>query len=646
MPELIEPFPSPIGVAVQTQPSYVPSGNMYDFAIAGIPFFTAASQQYPYKRETAPYRRTQIDQTREPGEQTLLGWWLRSQSSFHFGAGVKYQEPVQGDTVGFRFWKSAGINPWTIGKVTLLNDVSKVAGITITGSPKVVGGVDANGVNVAIVSDGSTLYRVLADGTKTTLTWGGSGNILALATDGTNYYVANATNVYGGPLTGGSSGSSVFAFPASVSTVSMGWAKQRLIVGAGAKIWEIVPGAAAPTTPIYAHPLAGWRWSSIADGPNCIYVAGYNGTSSSIYRLSLDTSGALPTLSNAVTAADLPGGEYITSIATYVGKFIAIGTNYGIRIGSIDTTGYSTSGQITYGPITVYTNGFDPVYNRTISGTPVYQFAFDDRFVYATATNVIDDGNGGVASGLIRIDLSRDNGGGMMAWATDLNIGGSTATGVATVGYSGKKIVVGTAGVYIESSTTVSTGYMDTGQIRYLTLEDKHFKLIKPRITRPIDGSVTLSTITIDGAESTIMTIDNSIDPTEDIGTGLRNPSESIGFRFLLNHGTGTGPEFNGYQLKALPAVRRQRQLTIPVMNYDFEEDRYNVIDGYEGRAGERLLTLETIESLGDVVTVQDFTLGESVQAVIESLEFVRITPPERRYKGFGGILYITARTV
>ena len=89
--------------------TYQNTSNQYDVAVAGLPFFLGPSKEYPYKRETAQYRKQQIDQQKEPGEQTLTGWWLRSQSSFHYGAGIRYEEPVEGETVSYRFNKSAGI---------------------------------------------------------------------------------------------------------------------------------------------------------------------------------------------------------------------------------------------------------------------------------------------------------------------------------------------------------------------------------------------------------------------------------------------------------------------------------------------------------------------------------------------------------
>jgi hypothetical protein len=98
--------------------------------------------------------------------------------------------------------------------------------------------------------------------------------------------------------------------------------------------------------------------------------------------------------------------------------------------------------------------------------------------------------------------------------------------------------------------------------------------------------------------------------------------------------------------LKALPAVRRQRIITLPLLCYDFEGDRYNMTTGYEGRASERISALEGIESGGDVIVLQDFTNNETIRGVIESITFIRMTPPERRFKGFGGMLMAQFRTV
>jgi hypothetical protein len=725
----------PVGQPSNAGSTYVNTSNQYDVALAGLPFFLGPSKEYPYKRETAQYRKQQIDQQKEPGEQTLTGWWLRSQSSFNYGAGIRYEEPVEGATVGQRFNKSAGVDVFNTGKVTLLPDVTKLS-TSVTDGVKMVGGTDTNGVDVVIWADNANLYRTTAAGTTTTLTWGGSGTILAVAQDGVNYYAANATGIYKGPLTGGSSGTSIFTHPTAVgtvTTVSMGWVKQRLVAGVNNYLYEVTPitsytvnagelkinvatlvtsaahnfsvgsqitvasigtafngtfsVSAVPsstqfsyyhnytdqqfatglagtvvlasnnTLPIYAHPNPTWVWTGICEGPNAIYVAGYAGDSSTVYRLSLDTSGAIPLLTKALTAADMPKGEIIHAMGAYIGKYMVFGTNKGIRVGQIDTSGFVSSGYITYGPLTVVTNGYDPATGTNLAGYPCKSITFNDRYAYCTVTNYIDtDGTGTtLKSGLIKIDLSKEIAPNQMAYATHLQVPSTAeATAVCVIGSTNKLAIgVKATGVYFQASTLVASGYLQTGQIRYFTLEDKHFELIKLRQTQPMLGRLKLTVVNSDGSTADIMTVDNTFDFTQDI-TGMDTqdvfPKESLALRFTMystaSQAVGTEDSFNGYQLKALPAVKRQRIITLPLLCYDFEGDRFNMTTGYEGRAAERIQSLEEIESGGDVVTLQDFTNNETVRGVIESITFIRMTPPERRFKGFGGMLVAQFRTV
>jgi hypothetical protein len=86
--------------------------------------------------------------------------------------------------------------------------------------------------------------------------------------------------------------------------------------------------------------------------------------------------------------------------------------------------------------------------------------------------------------------------------------------------------------------------------------------------------------------------------------------------------------------------------MRFPVYCFDVETDRYNVQVGYEGKAQARLIALEELEENGDVLTWQDLTTGESRQVIIEQISFTRMTPPDKRFDGFGGVVEITIRTV
>ena len=86
--------------------------------------------------------------------------------------------------------------------------------------------------------------------------------------------------------------------------------------------------------------------------------------------------------------------------------------------------------------------------------------------------------------------------------------------------------------------------------------------------------------------------------------------------------------------------------IQFPVWCFDVETDRYNVKAGYDGRAWERIETLENLEAVGDIINIQDFTIDERVQGIIEKIQFSRKTPPSGNFSGFGGVLLITVRTV
>jgi hypothetical protein len=105
--------------------NFLSGQESYDVAIGPLPFFLNATDETPYRRQTAQYRKQQIDQSNEPGEQSITGWWVRAQSSFHSGDGINFYDPSAGETVSYRFSDSKGVDVWTKGKVTLLKSCTQ-----------------------------------------------------------------------------------------------------------------------------------------------------------------------------------------------------------------------------------------------------------------------------------------------------------------------------------------------------------------------------------------------------------------------------------------------------------------------------------------------------------------------------------------
>jgi hypothetical protein len=447
--------------------NYAATGEAYDIAIAGLPFFLLNSDDAPYRRVTAQYRKQQIDQSREPGEQTLTGWWVRSQSSFHLGAGIKFFEPVQEESLRFQYTESKGVDVWTRGQATLLNDT---ASFYAGAAPAQLIGVNDGTNDCIYVTDGSALKKITTGGTATTITQAGTpSTIYSVTTNGSSYYFINGTHIHKGSV--GATPADTEIYNATVTRATIRYVKQRLIAAIGNVIYELDATRTSSTglpTALYTHPNANWVWSSIAEGPQAIYISGYdpNGTSSSVFKVGLDatTSNSLgfPTLETPTVIIDLPEGERINDFDVYLGAYAVLATNLGFRVGIADATG-----DVQYGPL-------------LFKDAPCNAIAFRDNFAYLS-TKI--DGE----AGLVRVDLSTTILGNSLffPWAWDLVAAGTSVTAdqVAFFGNSDRAAFTTGNNTWAESTTSlVAEGYLRTGYIRYNTLETKIFKLIQARI--------------------------------------------------------------------------------------------------------------------------------------------------------------------
>ena len=729
------PLSNPAGAT-----SYALTGVAYDMAIAGLPFFINASDDTPYRRQTAEYRKQQIDQTREAGEQTLTGWWLRSQSSFHQGQGINFFEPIQDESLRFQYTESKGCNIWTRGQVTLLNSVSPehitTGEVTTNGRPpqvarsiqwkelsytgattyntydgillwdeydvdKVYPTITASINNKALTSNVATLTTTaahrLAPGMQITVagvdaTFNGDYVITTVPTATTFTYAKTATNV---PSTAvspvGSVESSVTYFidyisgtdypvygicddgvyaywvtnvlstgtprlriykkllsddssvsptlmisenSITVTNAVLEYTKERIVACINDKVYEIATNATTLPSAVYTHPDDDVAFTGITSSGVAIYVSSYSGIQSTIAKFTLATNGTMPTLTSAITAAELPVGEIVFDIYYYLG-FMAIGTNKGIRMAVV-----GDDGSINYGPLIAETT------------TPCYDFAARDSYIWC-ATGVEDN------PGVIRINLGTRLGNDLnFAYCYDLYAPTVTDFTTTTCAFMGdtEQLAFVTANngttdgaIYVENlNEKVEQGYLQTGFIRYNTLELKVYKLLQARIDNT-DGGLLIDTVTYDGTEYRIGTFTQQSNVPEVTVSYPTGAQEYLGFKFILTRSTtdvSKGPVFDGYNLKSLPAVPRQRLIQYPLFCYDRETDKFGVEEGYEGSAYDRMSQLEQVENVGDTVRVQDFRTGESYLGLIEELSFVNRTPSGARFSGYGGTLLVTIRSI
>jgi len=627
--------------------SYGLQNYAYDYAVGGIPFLSATRDQWPYTEGMAPIRKDQFDNSAEPGEQSLQGWWLRSQSSFASGAGVLYQDPdTQNPYVrafDLRFADSLGVDSWTAGSLQLLRQMDNRVALTSSFN-RASGYVDPSGADAAFYMDGGNLFKVTPSA-LTPITLGSIGTPLDLASFGTRYFALMTDGIWSGIDT--AAAVKMYSPPAgTIITGTIAFAKDRIVAAfnngiyfapiatAGLPVTLNPPGAGIP---FYVHTDPNWRWVSISEGPSAIYAAGTNGTTSSIFRFVVDTQPATPTMTQTVTAT-MPTGEVINTIYGYVGSFLGIASNRGFRVGELDQ-----GGDVSYGPLL-----FSPASGcQSITGF--------DRFMWVGSKGAHDG-----FSGLFRVDLGQ----GIQeqstqalryAYARDVYAPTDTAAaiGVTRLGASNRLIFMTQQDtLYIQSATVLyPEGYLKTGRIRFNTEEPKLYKFVSLRAPTPLQGEIQFSLLDQTGATIPYITYSPTFSPSSgDVGTPQPpGPQNWIALQFTLRRGasdTTVGGVLNGWQVKALPGSIRQRIIQHTFLLLDEESDRAGQRQGYDGWTRQRLENFKALARAGDVVTFQELAEDISSLVVIDDWKYTQLGPPGPNGGALGGYLTVTMRTV
>jgi len=612
-----------IGLVFSSQlAQYQVGAFSYEWALAGQPFLGVASDEFPLIRAFTAVNKEQFDNSRDPGEQSLSGWWLRSQRDFSGGAGIKYLEPPDDEREMTRFDRSQGVDVWEEGVLKLLPRMQEA--FTSTGFTNVAGARD---------EAGDTCYVFGTDGAGGVKKWDGTTATAITSWDEDVEYLASfGSGVFGFhddgvdiALASGSTASSLWTHSKSDSGRGW-WVKQRLMAAWGNELYELggFTGGNLPSA-FYTHPQSDWIWTGACEAPGAILVAGHAGALSTIYKFTVDeANGELPTLTSAVTVAEMPVGEIILGIFSYLGAYIIIMTNIGVRVGSLNADGSVIYGPLSYeGPSSGYATGYD-------------------RFIYV---GVNDIGSG--TAGVIRFDISNLDEEGRAAYAADLDTGETGAVdGVALLGCTGRVCVgVNSQGVYARHNTElVSSGFLYSGQVRYNTLESKSFRFVNVRRS-VLDGTVNVKSVQGGGTEADLYTFPDGSANVE-IQVVPAVPIESLGIKLTLTRSStnaAEGPEINGWQFKALPAVQRRQRWRLPLLCFDEETDRFGQRSGGPGNAQKRYSDLRNALIFGTPVVLQDFMAGETYTVLLEDIQLTQTSPP-RNVSGLGGVLIVTCR--
>ena len=725
------------------------NNTAYDITIDDVPFIASINNQNPYRRETAPYKKEQFDNSREPGEQAFTGWWLRSQTSWHNGAGVKFYEPgTDYEFSNNKFADSRGIDIWTIGEATVLPEVVDV----YTGNNLINAATGRDGTADVLVKGDSAgvLKKVSFDAndaqatdTPYTIATHTAYPFSSVTSDGTNYYATCSVGIHVGNI---NANSDVFAFNASpnnatVTNTFIKYVKGYVLYGLKNSIYNMNINSTGynhagstytaanhahsdnsvdtlPTT-FKTHINTAWNWNDAVAGPSSIYISGNAGNNGEIWQVKFDDAATTLGMADATMAVSLPDGETINALHYYLGT-LAVGTSKGVRICPVDVNGNVILGPLLYDSSTFGVNGF------VESGNYIYAATKTNN---ETATNT--------HACLIRIDLSTQFSDGTYAYAHDLeyrssvnevyavtnkaltsnvatlttdtahdfNVGNSvtvsdvdatfngtyvittvptsttftyakTASNITSVAVSpsgsvseaasnseatevyqvnGRLLMVveettglaGSGELHIQSKTTKrDTGWIQTGIIRYGTVEPKFFRFINLECSTGDGDSITITTIDEDEIPTNLQVVNGGLNNQDIFMSTLPIKQRDISLKFTftnVNNDTAL-PVLKAYQLKSIPAIRRSRMYQFPLSCYDREMDRFNSVFGYDGRAIDTINTLEALEETGKFVTVVDYRTNETFDGVIEEVRFTNESSPDKNNNGFGGLLLVTVR--
>ena len=654
-----------IDLSGRTATYYEPNKNKFDFAIGGMPFIMGVTDNTPYKRQTAPFRTERYDTERDPGEHSLAGsgYWIRSQSSWHYGDGIQFTEPLEGNDaeVRFRYRDSVGVDPWTPGQVSLLPATEKV--LSLSGESKVLSGVDSSGNSILYVADFSaspttSIYKVTASGTTSAyINRSALGNeqITGFETDGHYLVVTTALSLYDIDTATGTVHKHYENDKGTITHAYIDYVKSRYIAGVtmsdgSSGVYELNIGLSHSGPAIKFSALTAvngsttmpknWKWTDFSESRGAIYGSGYVGDYSSVFKLTVDSTGALGTIQ---TTAVMPRGEIVHGLWGYLGTYVMVGTNKGVRVATVDT-----NYDLTYGPIIHHTT------------SPVSEFDARDSYMWFGVSNGVDGQTGtyriNLAQPLTLAGYATPVSTGMYAKASDVYAESTTGTINSLTIFDTDRVAftISGSGLWFQKQdgSLVPSGYWRTGRIRYSTLENKAFKRLRVRTPDAVDGNIDILRVIEDGTDEAFVTIKEGTNRNYDydLASVFTDVAVDASFKFLMSRNSTDatkGPIIYGIGVKALPTPTRARVIQMPLFCYDKETDKLGMMLGYEGYAHDRLSQLEILEATGKTVMLQDFNAGgEPVEVIVEQVSFTRSTPSARNFKGYGGIIIVTARTV
>lgn len=581
------------------------SGYKLDITIDGIPFLLNPTEKDPWTWEVREDRREQFDNSTEAGEQSFGYFWLRSQSSFHGGAGQEFLDSGAEIEEVSRIRYNTSTQMDVFSKVGSITPKGSVTGTAISSIARAVPFVRGGTNKIAVArsnNDSVDFYNVspaLGFDTNVSLTEAATV-CLDIATDGENLYVAINSKIIKIDATGVQTDWATLAFS---KAVRLAYAKNRLILAHGPELYEI-PITAAPGALVYAthgifrHGATNWTWSSIAEGPNGIYAAGYSGLRGEVWSFAeTEVSGTLE-LGAGTQQFSLPTGEIPYDLIFYVSSLFVLGTSEGARVGS-----FTPDGRPQFGPLS-----FDLSPVRAIGAVGTTAILGSDIGVYLLDLGRVVDRNGAYAYAHRHDRLVAE-----------------PYVSIVTTGSIGATAIYSVTSGRIESEAANSAGSLTTSWNTFSTTELKKLYYLSVGGRVPDAGAFPNDTVvvTVENYEGDTQTFNLGADPSKTNWEFTVSLNPSIAFRVKFEMKTGTDVNFiNSYQLKALPQERRYETVVLPLLLSDKEKTSSRREIGYPGFGMDRLKAILSTAKNNRTVVVTDTVSNSSFQAQIRDVQF------------------------
>lgn len=445
-----------------------------DIALGGHGYMINWLSEIPLRHVSIPILRQQQDTSESPGEQSINseGLWRRFGESWHLGAGQERFDRKESSE--FRFNTSQGVNIWDRWRLSLLKDTSLFSASASTDQRMAVAG------DYLYYGQATVLKYTQDLSASTTVTGTPATNVSSIATNGYHVWTAHGAN----GIYRTTRGAAATAAHITGTVTKVAYVKNRVMAAATNSIYDVtslaVGGGGALPAALFTHGNSDFTWDSFAESQGFIYAAGHSGDKSLIYSITITPEGTA--LSAPTVAGTLPEGEVVSAVYGYLGRFLAIGSNKGFRLGLVGSDGGLTIGAL-------------------IETTSAVQcFEGQEEFIWFGMTNFTS-----AATGLGRFStaLFSDTDRLTPSYASDLMASTQGAVINIATFLNRRVFSVSGVGIYTEHATNlVSTGHLDTGAISYGMTDPKIALYVDVQME---DQTTTTATVevfmSVDGAD-------------------------------------------------------------------------------------------------------------------------------------------------